>query len=118
MLNLRIAMLLSVVLLGAAVFVGCSGQNADSPSGGQATEDWKAGLDEDVIAGLSELSDADRTEALAQKVCPVTDKQLGSMGPPPQVTVKGREVFLCCGACEDAIKSNPDEYLAKLNPKQ
>ena len=118
MLNLRFAMLFSAVLFAAGVFVGCSGQNADSPSGGQATEDWKAGLDEDVIAGLSALSDADRTEAIAQKVCPVTDKQLGSMGAPPQVTVEGQRVFLCCGACEDEIKSNPDKYLAKMNAKQ
>ncbi len=119
MLFLRSALLIGAVLLfGAAVIVGCSGQNASQPNGdGQASDAWKVGLDEKVVAALSALSDADRSGALAQKACPVTDKQLGSMGKPPKVTVDGREVFLCCAGCEEEIKSKPEEYLAKLNPK-
>lgn len=118
MLYLRSALLIGAVLLfGAAALVGCSGRNASQPKvDGQASDAWKAGLDEKVVTALSELSDADRSAALAQKVCPVTDKQLGSMGKPPKVTVEGREVFLCCAGCEENIKSKPDEYLAKLNP--
>ena len=117
MLNLRSALLFGAVLtVGAAMFVGCSGQNASPPAGAnQASDTWKTGLDEKVVAALSELSDADRTAALAQKICPVTDKALGSMGKPPKVTVDGQDVFLCCAGCEEEIKSKPDEYLAKLN---
>jgi hypothetical protein len=117
MLNLRSALLVGAVLsLGAAMFVGCSGQNASQPAdGNQASEAWKTGLDEKVVTALSDFSDADRTAALAQKVCPVTDKPLGSMGKPPKVTVEGQDVFLCCAACEEEIKSNPAEYLTKLN---
>lgn len=120
MLYLRTVFLVgAVLLLGAAVFVGCSGQNASQPSDdGQASDAWEVGLDKKVVTALSELSDADRTAALAQKVCPVTDKQLGSMGKPPKVTVEGREVFLCCDGCEEEIKSNPDEYLNKLDDIQ
>ena len=55
-----------------------------------------------------------RTAALAQKVCPVSDEPLGSMGTPPKVTIDGQDVFLCCEGCEEELKSNPDEYLAKL----
>jgi hypothetical protein len=100
------------------MFMGCSGQDASQPAAGNhASDAWKTGLDEEVVTALSELSDADRTAALAQKVCPVTDKPLGSMGKPPKVTVAGQEVFLCCAGCEEEIKSKPDEYLAKLNPK-
>lgn len=119
---LRNALLLIVVLpLAAALLAGCAGEDASKSTGGaqtgdtQTAGDWKAGLDEDVIAGLSELSETDRAAALAQKVCPVTDKPLGSMGKPPKVTVEGREVFLCCAGCEEEIKSNPEKYLAKLN---
>ena len=109
----------AVLSLGAAMFVGCSGKNASQPANGnQASDAWKAGLDDKVVTALSELSDADRTAALAQKTCPVTDKPLGSMGKPPKVTVEGQDVFLCCAGCEEEIKSNPDEYLAKLNPKR
>ncbi len=49
-----------------------------------------------------------------QKVCPVTGQPLGSMGQPVRVTVKGQTVFLCCRGCEQAIRKNPDKYLAKL----
>jgi len=119
MLNLRSALLVGAVLsLGAAMFVGCSEQNASGPADGtQASDAWKAGLDDKVVTALSELSDADRTAALAQKTCPVTDKPLGSMGKPPKVSVDGQDVFLCCAGCEEEIKSNPDEYLTKLNGK-
>jgi hypothetical protein len=39
---------------------------------------------------------------------------LGSMGKPLRVTVEGREVFLCCGDCEDQLHKDPATYLAKL----
>lgn len=116
MLKLRSLLLLNFVLLvGVAVFAGCSGQNP-SESGGtsEALDDWKVGLDADVATALSELTDTDRTAALTQKVCPVTDKPLGSMGKPPKVTVEGQDVFLCCTGCEEEIKSKPDQYLSKL----
>ena len=37
------------------------------------------------------------------------------MGAPFKTTVKGQTVFLCCDGCEEAIKKDPDKYLAKLN---
>lgn len=120
MLSLRNALLGSAGLLViVTMLVGCSGQNASLPSDSKpASADWKAGLDEAVVEGLSELPDADRNAALAQKECPVTGKTLGSMGKPPKVTVQGQEVFLCCSGCEEEIKSKPDEYLAKLNKQE
>ena len=62
----------------------------------------------------SQLSEDDRALAQKQKICPVSGQPLGSMGKPYKVTVKGQDVFLCCQGCEDAIKSEPDKYLAKL----
>lgn len=107
----------SAVLCAGATFVaGCDAQNASPTATSSANaDDWKTGLDADVAAALSKLSDADRTAALSQKVCPVTDEPLGSMGTPLKVTVEGRDVFLCCGGCEDQIKNEPAKYLAKLN---
>ncbi|MFW6170560.1 MAG: hypothetical protein ACODAD_08720 [Planctomycetota bacterium] len=64
---------------------------------------------------LSELSPADRELAEKQKVCPVSDQPLGSMGKPIKVTVEGQDVLLCCSACESQIKENPEKYLAKLS---
>lgn len=64
--------------------------------------------------GLAELSDADRTTAEKQRVCPVSGDVLGAQGKPYKVTVKGQTIFLCCAACEEQLRKNPDEYLAKL----
>ncbi len=117
MLNLRNVLFAGTALLvGVVLLVGCSSQNVSQPATGPSSSpDWKAGLDEDVVTALSQLTDADRIAALAQKVCPVTDKPLGSMGKPPKVTVEGRDMYLCCGGCEDELKNNAAKYLAKLN---
>jgi Cu(I)/Ag(I) efflux system membrane fusion protein len=52
--------------------------------------------------------------AARQKLCPVTDEPLGSMGGPVRVVVNGRTVFICCKGCEKALRKSPDKYLAKL----
>jgi len=62
---------------------------------------------------LSGLSATDRELAVAQGVCPVTGKRLGSMGTPVRILAKGSTVFLCCESCEGAIKASPDQYLGK-----
>jgi Cu(I)/Ag(I) efflux system membrane fusion protein len=50
-----------------------------------------------------------------QKVCPVTDLPLNSMGGPVVSVVEGRKVFLCCKGCEPRLQANPAKYLAKLS---
>ena len=113
MLNLRY---LSVI--GIALLVGCSEQPlSQPPSGVQTSDSWKEALDGDIVTALSQLSDADRTAALAQNVCPVTDKPLGSMGKPPKFTIEGKDVYLCCGGCEEVLLKEPSKYLAKLKAK-
>jgi Cu(I)/Ag(I) efflux system membrane fusion protein len=51
-----------------------------------------------------------------QKLCPVTDEPLGSMGAPVKLIVDGRAVFICCKGCERAVRSEPKKYLAKIPP--
>jgi hypothetical protein len=58
------------------------------------------------------LSDAEASAR--QKKCPVTDEELGSMGPPVKVAVDGQVVFLCCRGCESTLRKEPGKYLAKL----
>jgi hypothetical protein len=60
------------------------------------------------------LSPEDARLAARQKVCPVMDEPLGSMGPPVRVVVEGRVVFVCCAGCAPALKKDPAKYLAKL----
>ena len=67
-----------------------------------------------AAAAFQELAPEDRPLAERQKLCPVTNKPLGSMGTPARVVVSGQVVFLCCDGCEGALKREPAKYLAKL----
>lgn len=60
------------------------------------------------------LSDADLAEIKRQRICPVTEAPLGSMGTPVFTTVQGRKVFLCCRGCEAGLLADPEKYLARL----
>jgi membrane fusion protein, copper/silver efflux system len=73
------------------------------------------GADPGVSAELAKLPPEEQALAKKQKVCPVTDAPLGSMGVPVKVSLKGRTVFLCCEGCEEELKKNADKYLAKLD---
>ena len=97
-----------MALVVATVFVGCSSSDIASPG------DWKKGLDKEVIEALSQLSAEDRAAALKQKVCPVTDEQLGSMDKPHKINIEGTDVFLCCSGCEGDLREDPAKYLKKL----
>lgn len=69
----------------------------------------------EITAAMAELDEADRTAALAQKICPVSDEPLGSMGTPLKVEVEGRTVFICCEGCRDHLLKEPAKFLAKLD---
>ncbi len=68
----------------------------------------------EVVAALSALNAEDRALAEQQRICPVTEMALGSMGTPPKVEVNGRSVFLCCEGCRARLLAEPVKYLAKL----
>lgn len=61
------------------------------------------------------LSDADLALVKQQRICPVTDAALGSMGTPVFTMVQGRKVFMCCRGCESGLLAEPEKYLAKLS---
>ncbi|MDZ4688657.1 MAG: heavy metal-binding domain-containing protein, partial [Planctomycetaceae bacterium] len=61
------------------------------------------------------LSEADQALVLQQRICPVTEAKLGSMGQPVAVTVQNRKIFLCCRGCEASMKADPEKFLARLN---
>ena len=122
----RISLSLSfLAVLAFAVSLSGCGDQADSPDSKPDKQDSAAdphaghdhGQTEEqskIAIALSKLSPADRAAAEKQKICPVTGQLLGSMGRPLKVTVKGRDVFLCCQGCVATIRKDPDKYLAKL----
>ncbi|NUQ62164.1 MAG: hypothetical protein HUU20_06735 [Pirellulales bacterium] len=106
------------LLAGTMLLAGCaepSGPAAPQQSPAAQSAAGPAGEPNDEVRqALAKLSAEDRAIAEKQKVCPVSGEPLGSMGTPYKVTVKGRDVFLCCDGCEEEIKAHPDKYLAKL----
>ena len=64
------------------------------------------------------LSDADLALVKRQRICPVTDAPLGSMGVPVFTMVRGCKVFLCCKGCESGLQADPEKYLAKLKDER
>ena len=102
--------LCSLAALVIAVGLAGCGDSATELSPEEAT----------IQKALAELPEADRAAAEKQRVCPVGESRLGSMGTPVKATVtdsqgQQHEVFLCCAACEEAIKADPDAYLAMLS---
>jgi hypothetical protein len=47
--------------------------------------------------------------------CLVSDEKLDSMGKPYVTKIDGREVQLCCKACEKDLKKDSAKYLKKLD---
>ena len=66
---------------------------------------------------IKKLPEAEQAMALGQKVCPSSGENLGSMGAPLKMDVKGQTVFLCCKGCTEDAEKNPDTMLAKLGKK-
>jgi len=110
--------LLILGLITAMQLFGCS-KPATPPGQGSATvmTGEEASADDpaaEIAKAMAELPEAERPIAMAQKICPVGGGPLGSMGMPYKVTVKGRDVYLCCKGCKESIEKDPDMYLAKL----
>lgn len=67
-----------------------------------------------LVKVLEELDARSRERAVEQRICPVTEMPLGSMGVPPTVDVDGRQIFLCCEGCREPLLEEPQRYLARL----
>ena len=92
-------------------------QHDGDDSGDQARHEHGDVDGGEVTAALAKLSVEDRALALGQKTCPVSKQALGSMGAPIKLDVSGRQVFICCGGCEDSLRQQPDKYLAAIDQR-
>ncbi len=61
---------------------------------------------------------ADAAAIAAQKVCPVMDEPLGSMGTPIKVMVGDKPIYLCCKGCIKKVQAEPAKYLAMVSGNQ
>jgi len=69
---------------------------------------------EEVRSGVFKVSAEDAPFIAAQKVCPVMDEPLDTMGGPYKVYAAGKAVYICCPGCAKKIAAQPQKYLAIL----
>lgn len=113
--SVAFAALLTFGIAGCSDYGGES--TSDTPQSG-GTSEGESGAEHAAgdaeTAGLQELSEEDRASAMAQKICPVSEEPLGSMGAPEKVNVEGRDVWICCDGCRGKLLNEPEIYLANL----
>lgn len=69
----------------------------------------------DLPVQLSVATKEDAAKIELQKVCPVMDEPLGSMGQPVKLMVGGKPMFLCCKGCIKKVKAEPAKYYVMVH---
>lgn len=67
-----------------------------------------------LVACSDQPSAPEASTGGAQKVCPVSGEELGSMGEPVVVFHEGKEVKLCCDSCVADFKADPAKFAAMV----
>ena len=100
---------------GKPIFVCCKGCTAKVKANPKPyLAKYYSAQGKEVRPGVFEATLADAAAIAAQKKCPVMDEELGGMGVPVKVNVKGKAVFICCAGCAKKLAADPDKYLAAL----
>ena len=94
----------SFVLGVIAAFLGCSAREPAAEPTAQS----------EIELELAKLSPDDRQLAVAQKLCPVSEEPLGSMGKPLKVERDGRVLFICCAGCEEDVQKDFEGNFKKV----
>lgn len=84
-----------------------SGPLGDDPSDGGVRQPTRFREVLTLSPTLQQLA----TKAIAiQRVCPVTGRQLGSMGEPLPVMAGNKTVYVCCSSCVATVQKDPAKY--------
>jgi YHS domain-containing protein len=67
------------------------------------------------MAAIDKAAADEQRASYPLKTCPVTGKNLGSMGEPAEVILAGRLIRLCCPPCERQLRADPVAYLAEID---
>ncbi len=116
------------IAAGLMALVGCNGPaepgvEVDAPEvvttapevvPAEPTESTEVTLSREEMDLIKELPEGEQAAALAQKVCPISGENLGSMGKPIQVTAEGKSAYICCAGCKEDFEADPAAALAKL----
>ena len=115
----------SALVVSAAVSLGCRGTAGGRSSDGHNHSHGSLSLGERSFgspvstesyeSSTQGRSGVSASASTAQRTCPVTGEELGSMGDPIPVSVKGRTIFVCCQGCVNKVRRNPDKYIASVD---
>lgn len=53
-------------------------------------------------------------DSMQHGICPVMDQPLGQHGTPIELSVYGRQMFVCCEDCVREVEQHPEVYLRKM----
>ncbi len=67
-----------------------------------------------LVACNEEKAASEASTGGAQKTCPVSGEDLGSMGDPVIAMHEGKEIKLCCDSCVPKFNADPAKFAAKL----
>lgn len=70
-----------------------------------------------ILSGCNKEATSQSTTATSfdpNTMCLVSGEKLGSMGDPHVIEHEGKQIKLCCTACESDFRNDPPKYLAKL----
>jgi hypothetical protein len=99
----------------AVAITGTSGgTKAESPQAVTTPSAASADISAKALANIEKLPPEDQKLAKEQRLCPITNQPLGSMGVPVVISLEGQKVFLCCPGCIEEAKKDPEKTLKKV----
>jgi len=103
---LLLAVIMSGFWVSAAIACNCGKAKKDtSVMSCQCSSDGCGAVEDEAV---------DKAEEINNTLCPVSGKQIGSMGDGVSHTYNGKTYKLCCAGCIKLFKENPDEYISKI----
>jgi membrane fusion protein, copper/silver efflux system len=99
---------------GSIYFGGSGGGKGATTPGPAIRPSTPEDEDAKVKLALGKLDSADRALAEEQRTCPVLEgSRLGAMGVPVKLTLRGKNVFVCCKNCIGRAEADPEAVLTR-----
>jgi hypothetical protein len=96
-------------------YTGMSGgTKAESPQTVTTSTTVTADVSDKALKNIEKLPPEDQKPAKEQKICPITNQPLGSMGVPVAISLDGKKVFLCCAGCIEEAKKDAEKTLKRV----
>jgi YHS domain-containing protein len=103
---------LTILILTAALVVAGPAAIAVEDDRGDSEVSITA---EKVQGTQEELSSMGKPVNIGNKICPVSDEEIGLMGEGVQVEYEGKIYNLCCPMCVQTFNAEPQKYIEKIN---